>query len=411
MLSRHRPRTPLACVVGEIDLVRALGLAGIRSAVLTRPGESARFSRFTTTSLDHVDASRDPERLAEALLDFAREQPTRPILYYNADWHLLAISRHRDALAHAFDFVLPEATLVEDLVDKYRFQTLAQRLELPVPAAVRLSPRSDPPEPELGFPIALKQLTRHYRTWEPITSAKALRVSTEGELAKLWPQFAAAGFDVLVQEWIPGPETQIESYHAYLDASGECAGEFTGRKLRTFPRECGYSTALITTRADDVAALGRELLDRLDFRGVAKLDFKRDPRNGRLHLLEINPRFNLWHHVGAKAGVNLPALVYADLVGLPRNGRGTARAGVRWCSVWHDAQAVREEGASLARWLPWVLTCEAKSGIAWDDPVPVLRKASSMFMDGLRALASSRTKRAASRPPEPDDHGRRTRAA
>jgi hypothetical protein len=50
------------------------------------------------------------------------------------------------------------------------------------------------------------------------------------------------------------------------------------------------------------------VLARLGVPGVAKLDFKRDDP-GRLHLLEINARFNLWHDPGAVAGVNLPATV------------------------------------------------------------------------------------------------------
>ena len=44
----------------------------------------------------------------------------------------------------------------------------------------------------------------------------------------------------------------------------------------------------------------------LGLRGVAKLDFKRTAA-GELVLLEVNPRFNLWHLPGAVAGVNLPA--------------------------------------------------------------------------------------------------------
>ena len=57
-----------------------------------------------------------------------------------------------------------------------------------------------------------------------------------------------------------------------------------------------------------------DVVARLGFRGVIKLDFKEDERDGCLYLLEANPRFNLWHHPGAIAGVNLPALVYSDLV-------------------------------------------------------------------------------------------------
>src|SRR3712207_372716 len=129
-------------------------------------------------------------------------------------------------------------------------------------------------------------------------SAKALRLDSPEELRALWPRLAAVGLEVLAQELVPGPETRIESYHVYVDGQGEIVGEFTGQKIRTYPLEYGVSTAVTTADLPDVASLGRELTRRLNLRGVAKFDFKRGP-NGRLYLLEINPRFNLWHHAGA----------------------------------------------------------------------------------------------------------------
>ena len=110
---------------------------------------------------------------------------------------------------------------------------------------------------------------------------------------------------------------------------------------------------------------------RLGLRGVAKFDFKRDAAGG-LHLLEVNARFNLWHHAGARAGVNLPALVYADLAGLPRPEPRAARAGVRWIYHGHDARAARRQGVSLRRWLRWAAGAEAKSIVARDDPLPMV---------------------------------------
>jgi len=117
--------------------------------------------------------------------------------------------------------------------------------------------------------------------------------------------------------------------------------------------------------------LGRALVKRLKFSGVAKFDFKRGP-DGRLRLLEVNPRFNLWHHLGAVAGVNLPALVYGDLIGAPRPNIGPALTGVRWCKPWKDLSAARAAGIPLAEWIPWVFRCGAKSGLAWDDPLPLI---------------------------------------
>ena len=140
----------------------------------------------------------------------------------------------------------------------------------------------------------------------------------------------------------------------------------------SLPAEYGHTTALVITDAPDVVELGRRLTGLLGLVGVAKLDFKRAP-GGRLHLLEVNPRFNLWHFAGAKAGVNLPALVWADLTGRPRPDRRPARAGVTWCRLWTDFRAARAAGIALRAWGRWLAGCDALAVVAWDDPAPFLR--------------------------------------
>jgi predicted ATP-grasp superfamily ATP-dependent carboligase len=357
-----------------MDLVRPLGLAGIPCAVVARRGAATRFSRFVKARVDWFDAWDQPEELVASLERFAGDQSTTPILYYEEDRELLMISRYRERLARSFRFVIPEAELVEDLVDKARFQSLAERLDLPVPRSKRFRPADDAIPFDLGisYPLIVKPLTRRTDHWSPVAGGhKALQINNERDLRSLWSRLAGADLVVLVQELIPGDESAIESYHVYADERGDILGEFTGKKIRTYPKEFGHSTALVITYAPDVAALGRELVRRMQLRGVAKFDFKRGP-DGGLHVLEVNPRFNLWHHLGAVAGVNLPALVYADLAQLPRMPGAQARPGVRWCKPWQDRAAARDNGVPFRRWLPWALTCEAKRLAALDDPMPLL---------------------------------------
>jgi D-aspartate ligase len=385
--------TPLACVIGDMDLVRPLGLAGIHCAVVAKPGDPIRYSRFTRAAIDWADPWKQPELLIERLLGWAAPQSDRPVLFYEEDRDLLLISRNRERLSEALRFVVPPAELVEDLVDKARFHVLAERLDLPVAPTRRLDPGrgSSPADVDLRFPIVIKPLTRRTDRWTPIAGdSKALRIDSPDALRELWPRLEQAGLEVLAQELIPGPETRIESYHAYVDAAGEVVGEFTGRKVRTYPRENGYSTALEITDALDVTKLGRHLVERLGFTGVAKFDFKRAP-DGRLYLLEVNPRFNLWHHPAAVAGVNLPELVYRDLAGLPRGPKPAAKPGVRWSYVWYDAKAMRAWSVPAWEWLVWTLRCEAKSAVSLDDPMPfirgvVLRKAARLFSRRASAI-------------------------
>jgi D-aspartate ligase len=374
---QHPPRTgdrPLACVLGEVDLVRALQLGGIPSVVVAPPGDPARYSRSAAAGLNWVDPWRRPDEAVDRLLMFARRQVERPVLYFDGDWDLLLVSRSRSRLQEGFRFVVADPVLVEDLVDKARFQVLADRLHLPVPRGQRVSVHNTPQDLGLRFPLVAKPLTRQEETWRQLSRGKAIVVEDERALGALCRRFVGVSDEMLVQEAIPGPESAIESYHVYVDENGDIAGHFAGRKLRTYPSSYCYSTALTTTDSRDVMALGADIVERLGLRGVAKLDFKR-AQNGSLVLLEVNPRFNLWHHPGAIAGVNLPALVYCDLVGIPRPRPAAARPGVRWCSLAHDLQAARNDKIGIAAWLKWALACEAKSGFAWDDPLPLVRAA------------------------------------
>lgn len=396
-LSRGREDRASACVLGDVDLVRALGLAGVPCAVVAPRRDASHHSRAVRAAVDWADPWERPLALVESLVEFGTAQPEPPVLFYQDDGALLLVARHADRLRQAFRFVVPDAALVEPLVDKARFHALAARLDLPVPATVALFPGAEPYREDVGveYPLLLKPLTRRPERWEPIAGeGKAVRLDGPAALRTLWPRLAASHLPVLAQTLIPGPETAVESYHVYVDPRGERVAHFTGRKIRTRPAAFGDTTALEITDAADVAELGHDIVRRLGLTGVAKLDFKRGV-DGRLLLLEVNPRFTLWHHAGAVAGVNIPALVYGDLTHRPRPRVPQARPGVRWCKVWSDWPMARAQGVSLVTWLTWAARCEALSAFAWDDPMPLLGAGLARGVARLSRPAAARRRRSA----------------
>lgn len=375
--------------MGDADLIRTLGMAGIRSAAVTRPGWPADRSRFTERRVEWADNWRAPERLLENLLAFARCMPEPPPLFFQHDGDLAFVSRNRDALRPHLRFAIADAELVEQCLDKTLFTVLAQRLGLPLPPTAVLWPAVQPelPEIEIEPPYVLKPLTRRDDWWLPLAGhAKAIEIDSAEDLEREWPALASAGVDLVVQTLIPGGEERIESYHGYVDPGGEVAADFTGRKVRTLPARFGETTACEITDAGDVRELGRDCMRRLGLTGVAKLDFKRD-LGGRLHLLEVNPRFNLWHLPGAAAGVNIPAVVYADLLGLPRPSIGPVRPGTRYSVPWNDLRAARASGTPLMRWAAWQARCETRHNFALDDPMPFV---GGMVLKRLRSRAGAR---------------------
>jgi D-aspartate ligase len=370
--SRRRHDGPPAVVLGDIDLVRPLAAAGIPCAVFAEPYDPVRLSRQVSEVLRWSDPWEQPEAVVETLLEYASRQDGRPVLMPQGDGELLVVSRHRERLGSACSFLLADAELVEDLVDKGRFLALADRLGLPVARTRRLSPADTVPgDLDLRFPVLIKPLHRQAERWQPIEpAAKARHVEDGAELARLWALLRDAAVEVLAQEVVPGPETRVESYHTYVDPDGATVAEFTGRKIRTVPARYGHSTAVEITDVPDVAALGREVVERLGLVGVAKADFKRGP-DGSLTLLEVNPRFTLWHNPAAIAGANMPALLHADVTGRPRPATARPRPGVTWCLPLSDLRAVREEGLELRAWLRFLRRCDAISGLTLRDPLPL----------------------------------------
>jgi predicted ATP-grasp superfamily ATP-dependent carboligase len=118
----------------------------------------------------------------------------------------------------------------------------------------------------------------------------------------------------------------------------------------------------------------------LGLRGVAKIDFKYGP-DGRLYLFEINARLTLWAHPGARAGVNLAAIMYADLVGVGRPQSRTTRACLDWVHP-KDVLAARAHGIPLREWLRWLWRAHPVTGVwRWDDPLPLLGMAAIRIRD------------------------------
>jgi len=298
---------------------------------------------------------------------------------------LLLVSRRRDALAEHYRFLLPDRQRVEDLTNKVRFARLAAELGLPAPATLVGSEISSAGEVEeaLSLPCIVKPNTHlGWFTSDIVRSEggqprKALRASTRGELDRYLAAMRACGDDFLVQEYIPGDDACIYSFHAYADAAGRVLAWFVGRKIRTYPKVSGVSTCLELVEEPELARLGLEVLRRLRFVGVVKLDFKLDPIRRQFVLLEVNPRFCLWNRLGAACGINLATIAHRDLAGQPVPRPRGYRTGIRWLSFGDDLRAFLREyrrdgdltAAQYAASLCGPLVCDVFS---WHDPMPFL---------------------------------------
>ena len=144
---------------------------------------------------------------------------------------------------------------------------------------------------------------------------------------------------------------------------------FCGRKLLQAP--AGVGTCRVGEAVwDDVAVDGAlALLRELGFHGISQVEYKRDPRDGTLRLMEVNARLWQWHSLAAACGVPL----VDD--GLPRRARTDRRAGRpaaapdgrRWVALVRHLRESRRERLGAAG------GAARRCGRRFEEPVLSLR--------------------------------------
>jgi D-aspartate ligase len=373
--------TPVV-LLGGLNIVRALGMAGIPVVIASSGRRTTSMASRYCSGVIELPPITDRAAVVETLIDKARPFGKPLPLVYDNDDRLSLVQDYRAALAPHFALLLNEPALADALVEKSRFQALAEQAGLPVPRRLDWETLD-----AVSGPVLVKPRTR--TAWDNSVVRRHLfggagkaRLFANGREAQgailSSPLVAPLAGQLSFQEYVPGGDDAIWSFHGFAAPGGEVLEWFVGRKIRTWPALTGDSSYLRLARDPRLVALGRDIARRLGLAGIFKMDFKRNDATGRYYLLEINTRFNLWHYLGAAGGVNLPQVAYEYLLSGKKPLHAEASPGVRWLSLHYDWRAFREQRArgalTAGGWL-WSLAYRPMvyDLFSWSDPRPFVR--------------------------------------
>lgn len=117
----------------------------------------------------------------------------------------------------------------------------------------------------------------------------------------------------LVQEMIPGPESNIWLYCGYYDSGSKPHQEFTARKLRQFPPGFGSASLVYSEYNQTLKDLCSGFFNRIRYKGIAAAEFKLDPRDKKLKMIEVNPRPSLWFSISEASDKKICLAAYNDI--------------------------------------------------------------------------------------------------
>ena len=368
---------PPVMLLGGINLVRALGLAGIPVIVASpEPYTPAMASRYCTGRC-LLPPLGQREALVQRLLQVGQQlhdaEGCRIPLFYGDDDYLGLIQDHAGELEKHYALLLNPPALSRALHSKAQFQALGESRGLPVPMRLDFEVVGQYTGPVLVKPKMKTDWEGSAVYNELFSHAGKARIFANGTAVLENDLVRRMKDELQFQEYIPGDDRSLWSFHGFADEKSELVEWFTGRKIRTHPALTGDSTYLELAHDDELAALGRDIVRRAGLKGIFKMDFKRHADTGRFYLLEINARFNLWHYLGAANGVNLAQVAYEYLTRRVKRPHVTARTTYRWLSLKLDLRAWRREKLNTLEWLGSLLAARKVYDLwSWSDPLPAL---------------------------------------
>ncbi len=352
--SQRAQRPPVVIVGGEINaltIARSLGRYGVTVHALSIPSSPVRYSRYARwiALANSISVWRDfllgnQSRYLHGSVLLAASDPALELL--RNDYHDL----RRLYLIDDMDTVAQE-----QMLNKLSTYEAARAAGVKTPGfwTVDNLEQLQSVRDSLTFPLLVKPLFSH--VFDAKHGRKHFFAKHFDDLIQSWRRVLADGIEAMLVEWIPGLDDRLCSYYTYLDASGQPLFTLTKRVIRRNSPGEGGACYHITDWVPEVCEPSLKLLRHVGLRGLANVEFKSDPRDGQLKLIECNARFTAPIYLLQRAGIDLARFVYNRVVGIPQEPLTTFRQGLRLWYPWEDFHAFR----SLQRrgdisWFGWL---------------------------------------------------------
>lgn len=332
-----------------LGIARNLGPLGVRVIGLTAhpgfPGNHSRWLEYRPSA----DSLLAPDALRDQLIALSRELGVCPVLFPTRDHDIVFINRYRSDLEARYLIPFADPAVIDSVMNKDRLFEIARSVGIAVPETVAVNRPEDRFKARgLRYPCVCKPVYasqwRKPGIWEAVGRQKAVKLDSYVQFEAFYER--VVGFDpvVTVQQWVPGEEEDLLIFGSYCNRSSEVVASFTARKRIQIPPLMGTGVIVEAVPIERLREPCAALLNASRFVGISEIEFKRDPRDDRIYLIELNPRHWDQHRLGAAAGVNLSQVAYFDAIGHPNPSMVQSSGSIAWVA---EAEFTRHAARAL----------------------------------------------------------------
>lgn len=371
----------VGCHVSGFGIIRSLGPKECSIVALhyDRYADFAQVSRHVNAHAEVPDPRTHEKEFIDYLLTNSHEWRGALILETN-DEVAVALSKNKSKLIKHYRIVTPDWHILRNFIDKSRTYELARKLGIHCPRTLAGKSPHDLTRPgdDIGYPCLLKPVMGH--RFSNDFGVKLFKVDSFDDLVDKYSLCQAAGHEVMIQELIPGPVSNLYNYHVYINSLGNVSARFMRVKVRQLPSGFGVTRVGVSrARIPEVEQAAEDLLKAVGFKGMATVEFKEDMRDGRYKLLEVNARLIKSNWLPTYCGVNFPWTICRDLVDHEQLEIDDYRKNVHWIELAEDMFSLvfrrNEENVSLRGYLqPYRSRARTFGDVSLTDPMPFVKR-------------------------------------
>jgi len=328
-------------VVGDhvqaLGIIRSLGRRKIPTYLLHDENLCiGRFSRYLSKFIKMPNMD-DSSKFIDFLISIAKK-------YHLNDWILMPtndaavkiISQNKETLEECYRVPTPGWDVTKFALNKELTYSIAERLEIPTPKTFHFSSISDfDQSADIQYPVILKGVEG--LSFYKKTGVKAFKANSSDDLKKIQDKVfrLVDPSEIIIQEAIPGNTDSVYSFCSFFK-NGSAIGVWTGRKIREHPTGFGTGTCAESVYVPEIIEMGSKMLSAMGYYGISEIEFKKDPRDDKFKLIEMNARTWLWVSLAVRAGVDFPYMLYKDMMGDGIIPVKSFKEDVKWMHIYTD---------------------------------------------------------------------------
>jgi len=237
------------------------------------------------------------------------------ILFPNNDQTVYVLSQYKEILEKYYRIPTPPWDVIQYVYIKRKTYEIAEKHGIPIPKLYDVKNLEQLLEADPQYPLVIKPSIRDHLFTK--LKKKAFRINNRDELVKTYKKVhdIIDSAEILAQDLIPGGPKNLYSYCPFFK-NGKVIAGIAGRRARQHPWEFGHASTFVElVDIPEIKSIAEKFLSVIDYSGIAEVEFMLDPRDNRYKLLEVNPRVWGWHTLAIAAGIDMPNILYHDMLG------------------------------------------------------------------------------------------------